>query len=99
MWWIFIIPIVAIVLGAFIKAFSTSPSQELNNKFVELGVLRGKTYTEISSVVGEASSKDILGDTVLCQWIQPAYHISLIFDRSMVCLGVQSETKIDENII
>lgn len=99
MWWIFLIPIVALVLGAIIKAVGTTPSQELNNKFIELGTLTGKTYSEIVSVVGEPTSKDRIGESVLCQWILPAYHIGLLFDSDMICLGVNNETKIDENLI
>ena len=98
MWWIFLLPIAAIILGAIIKAFGTTPSQELNNKFVQLGTLTGKTYSEIVSVVGEPNSKDCIGDTILCQWIQSAYHIGLLFDSDMICLGVNNETKIDENL-
>lgn len=99
MWWIFLLPIAAVILGTIIKACTTTPSQELNNKFVELGTLTGKTYNEIAEVVGEANSKDYLGDTILCQWIQPAYHIGLLFDLDMICLGVSNETKIDETQI
>ncbi len=97
MWWIFLIPIIVLVLGAIIKACTTTPSQELNNKFVGMGTLAGKSYSEIVSVVGEPNSKDCIGDTILCQWIQPAYHIGLLFDANWICLGVSNETKIDEN--
>ncbi len=100
MWWIFLIPLISLILGAIIKACTTTPSQDLNNKFVALGTLTGRTYREIADAVGEANSKSLIGETILCQWIQPAYHISLLFDRNMICLGVSSETKIDEtNII
>ena len=99
MWWIFLLPIVAIVLGVIIKSFTTTPSQELNNKFVAMGTLAGKTYNEIVSVVGEPNSKARIGDTILRQWIQPAYHIGLLFDTKMVCLGVNNETKVDEPLI
>lgn len=98
--WIFLIPIIALVLAAIIKAFTTTPSQSLNQKFVSLGTLTGKTYAQIANVVGEAHSRHNIGNgTILCQWIQPAYHISLLFDTNMVCLGVESETKIDEPAI
>ncbi len=98
--WIFLIPIIALILGAFIKAFTTTPSQSLNKKFVSLGNLVGKTYSQIASVVGEANSRQSIGNgTILCQWIQPAYHIALLFDANMICLGIESETKIDETSI
>lgn len=96
--WIFLIPIIALVLAAIVKGFTTTPSQELNQKFVSLGTLSGKSYASIASVVGEANSINPLGDgTILCQWIQPAYHIALLFDANMVCIGVSSETKVDES--
>lgn len=95
--WIFLIPIIAFVLSALIKGFTTTPSQSLNKKFVSLGNLRGRHYREIANVVGEANSKfDIGNGTILCQWIQPAYHIGLLFDADMICLGVSNETQIDE---
>lgn len=98
--WIILIPIIALFLGAIIKAFTTTPSQELNKKFVSLGKLSGKSYNQIASVVGEANDRSAIGNgTVLCQWIQPAYHISLLFDENMICIGVSSETKIDETSI
>ena len=99
MWWIFLIPLAALIVGVIIKACTTTPSQELNTKFIAMGTLAGKTYNEIVSVVGDPNSKDRIGDTYLCQWIQPAYHICLLFDTNWICLGVQSETKVDENTI
>lgn len=95
--WIILAPIGVLILAAIIKAFATTPSQDLNNKFVSLGNLVGKSYTSISVVVGEANSKHNLGNgTILCQWIQPAYHICLLFDHKWNCIGIESETKIDE---
>ena len=94
--WIFLLPVIAIVLGTIIKAFGTTPSQSLNNKFISLGTISGKTYNEIITVVGEPNSKSYVGGTYVCQWIQPAYHIVLLCDKNMICLGIQSETKIDE---
>ena len=73
--WIFLLPVIAIVLGTIIKAFGTTPSQSLNNKFISLGTISGKTYNEIITVVGEPNSKSYVGGTYVCQWIQPAYHI------------------------
>ena len=76
--WIFLLPVIAIVLGTIIKAFGTTPSQSLNNKFISLGTISGKTYNEIITVVGEPNSKSYVGGTYVCQWIQPAYHIVLL---------------------
>lgn len=98
--WIFLIPIICLILAAIIKGFTTTPSQSLNQKFVSLGTLTGKTYSQIASVVGEANARNSISNgTILCQWIQPAYHIALLFDANMICLGVENETKIDETQI
>ena len=95
--WIFAIPIIAFVLAALFRAFVPTESQSLNKKFIELGVLKGKTYDEIVEYVGSPNSIDKIDKSVtLCQWVKPAYHISLLFDRNMICLGVHSETKVDE---
>lgn len=99
--WLWVLIIAAPLLGLFIKAFTKSPSQSLNEKFVSLGTLTGKTLDEIVSVVGSPNSVSTAigenGTTVLVyQWIQVAYHIVLLFDENKICLGVSSETKIDE---
>ena len=99
--WFWVLIIAAPLLGLIIKAFTKSPSQSLNEKFVSLGTLTGKTLDEIVSVVGSPNSVSSTigenGSTVLVyQWIQVAYHIVLLFDENKICLGVSSETKIDE---
>ena len=100
--WIWILIIAAPVLAIIIKAFTKTPSQELNEKFASLGTLTGKTLSEIETVVGVANSVsnsiDANGQMIyIYQWMQPAYHVVLLFDRNKICLGVSSETKIDEN--
>lgn len=102
--WIWILIIAAPILGLIIKAFTKTPSQALNEKFVSLGTLTGKSLREIEEVVGVANSVsntiDENGNTVFVyQWIQSAYHIVLLFDENKICLGVSSETRIDENSI
>lgn len=99
--WIWILIVCAPILGVIIKACTKTPSQSLNEKFVSLGTLTGKTLSEIESAVGIANSSSSIindnGKTVyVYQWLQPAYHIVLLFDKNKVCLGVQSETRIDE---
>lgn len=96
MWFVFLIPLLVLILLALAKAFSNSPGKELNRKFIRLGVLSGKSYNEIIAIVGDPNSTHTIGSERLCQWIQPSYNISLIFDKNNICLGVHSETKIEE---
>jgi hypothetical protein len=89
--WIWILIIAAPILGLVISAFTKTPSQSLNEKFVSLGTLTGKTLPEIEAVVGMANSVsntiDENGDTMyIYQWIQSAYHIVLLFDKDKICL-------------
>lgn len=96
MWFIFLIPLLVLIIGTLAKAFSSSPGKELNKKFISLGVLSGKRYSEIVSVVGEPQSSNIVGSEILCQWMQENYSITLVFDKKYKCLGVNSETKLNE---
>lgn len=96
MWFIFLIPLLVLIIGTLAKAFSSSPGKELNKKFISLGVLSGKSYSDIVSAVGEPQSFHIVGSDILCQWIQGNYSITLVFDKNYTCLGVNSETKLNE---
>jgi hypothetical protein len=78
--WIWILIIGAPILGFIISVATKTPSQTLNEKFIGLGQLSGKTLQEIESVVGVANSvSSTIGadrETVFIhQWIQTAYHI------------------------
>lgn len=104
---VFIVAIIVAVVLGFIMIptagmdIGQTPSQALNQKFVSLGTLTGKTLAEIEPVVGLANSTSSLiganGEPqILRQWIEPAYHICLLFDANGICLGVSSETRINE---
>jgi hypothetical protein len=100
--WIWVLIIAAAILVFIISAATKTQSQTLNEKFVSLGKLSGKTLQEIESVVGVANSVSSTigagGETIfIYQWIQTAYHIVLLFDENKICLGVSSETRIDES--
>lgn len=72
-----------------------APGSALQNKFINLGTLKGKTYDEIRNACGPASSISAMGGGIkLRQWIETSYHICLLFDENDICLGVSSETKV-----
>jgi hypothetical protein len=84
-----------IMLYAVITALVKAPGNALNKKFVDLGTLTGKTYDEIVEVAGFPNSKNSMAkNQTLCQWIEANYHIVLLFDENMICLGISSETKV-----
>ena len=95
-WFIGIIPIVGgllwwIISSAMVKA----PGGALQRKFVKLGVLQGKTLTEIINACGSPSAVSYDGNGIkICQWMATSYHIVLLFDENDICLGVSSETKV-----
>lgn len=79
-----------ILIAAFVRA----PGNSLNSKFVKLGTLKGKTYSEISKVVGPSNAVSAMGNgKKLRQWQATGYHIALIFDSNDICEGVSSEIK------
>jgi hypothetical protein len=65
----------------------------LQQQFVDLGVLQGKTRSEIEAVVGAPNAVSAAGpDTILCQWMATGYHIALLFDVDGECQGVSHES-------
>jgi hypothetical protein len=87
------------VLYAIQSSLVKSPGNSLNQKFVSLGTLQGKTFMEISAVVGlpQSVSSSIGVDKqpiIIRQWMATGYHIVLLFDSNDICLGVNHETKV-----
>lgn len=74
------------LLGGTLLSGATNASvrargRELQRKFVALGVMTGRTKTEIIAAVGPPSSISALPDgKTLLQWISSGYHIALRFD-------------------
>lgn len=88
------IVIIAVFARLIYKAIYIPPGHDLNNKFISLGVLQGKTYDEIIKVVGPPSAVETIenGQT-LHLWNHRGYMIRLIFDKHNICLGINEEIK------
>lgn len=96
-WW----EIIAFVcLGAFIgiaiNSFAKAKGKILQQNFVGLGTLAGRSLGEIEGVVGPASAIAACTTTEgkpgsLYTWAQNPYAITLLFDENLVCLGVNKE--------
>ena len=96
--WI-LLTIGGLILYALISAGTTAPGRSLNNKFISLGTLQGKTLKEITDVCGNpnsySSTIDADGNPIkIIQWMATGYHIVLLFDTNDICLGVSSETSV-----
>lgn len=91
-----IIPIIGgLIWFAISSAAVKAPGAALNQKFVSLGTLSGKSFNEIASVVGQPSAVSAMGNgQILRQWQATSYHIALIFDENDICLGVSSEISV-----
>ena len=95
-WYIWVLPAVGgllwwIISSAMVKA----PGALLQQKFANLGVLKGKTLSEIQTACGAPSSISVGSDGVkIYQWMATSYHIVLLFDENDICLGISSETKV-----
>ena len=83
-----------LILYFIIHFMVKAPGAMLQNKFVGLGTLTGKTKSEIIAVVGQPNSISGLeeGKTLL-QWMSTGYHISLIFNDD-ICEGIAHEVSI-----
>jgi hypothetical protein len=69
-------------------------ARALQNKFVSLGNVKGKTPTQIQQVVGPPKSWAAIGENrTSCSWNTQKYHVTLIFDGD-VCEGVSSEISV-----
>lgn len=83
------------ILYAIMHAGVRAPGASLNQKFVNLGTLSGKTYSEIVSAVGQPSAvSSMAGGKKLRQWQATGYHIALIFDENDICEGISSEISV-----
>ena len=83
------------ILYAIQSALVRAPGQSLNQKFVALGTLSGKTYSEIVAKVGAPSATSAMaGGKTLRQWQATGYHIALIFDKDDICEGITSEISV-----
>lgn len=71
----------------------------LNERFVRIGTLAGRTREEIERVVGQPTSISAMADGALLQWMETragflsasSYHIALTFDNDGICTGVSHE--------
>lgn len=97
---VWIVPIIGgliwyIITSAAVKA----PGSVLQSRFVSLGTLAGKSYSEITAKVGNPNS---ISNTVgadgkivkIRQWTATGYHIVLLFDENDICLGISNEIKV-----
>lgn len=83
-----------LLLYAIQSALVKAPGKVLNQKFVSLGTLKGKTYDEIVAVCGAPSSNSAIDGGTVKQWMATGYHIALLFDENNICLGVSHETSV-----
>ena len=95
-WYIWVLPIVFGIVWYFITTATVkAPGVLLQQKFVKLGVLKGKTLAEIEAFCGSPNATSVNGNGIkVYQWIATGYHIVLLFDENDICLGVSSETKV-----
>ena len=84
--------VVAALVAVVVPYLFRSPGRALKRRFVALGVLKGKSRTEIERAVGPASQQTPLPDgRTLLQWRATGYHIALVFDTRGRCDGVTHE--------
>lgn len=84
---------IAAVIFALRIAVVGSRGTSLKRKFVSMGTIAGKPFTDIKAVVGAPNSIVALpGGVKVRAWVAPNYAVSLKFDASDLCVGVLSET-------
>lgn len=71
--------------------------KNLNKKFIELGELVGRKYTEITLYCGAPQYNMIRQDedgNLLreCEWVDYEFRIKLYFDKEGICVHVANQT-------
>lgn len=85
------------LIGYFFAGLMTAPGTMLQQDFIAMGTLAGKTLDEIKEKVGAPNA--IQSCTVaetgksgsLCTWSKLPYSITLLFDENNICIGVNKE--------
>ena len=86
-------------IGYFVAGLTSAKGNLLQQDFIAMGNLVGKTLDEIKEKVGDPNA--INACTVantgkpgsLCTWASAPYSITLLFDENNICLGVNKETR------
>jgi len=82
---------ISTLIGIIQVISSSVAGPSLQNKFVRMGTLAGKTKAQIISVAGQPNSISVLpGGKTLLQWMATGYHIALTFNGE-ICEGVSHE--------
>ena len=89
-YWYGIGVLLAIAIGCFWYCGVIAQSKQMNNKFIALGDMRGKTLKEIENFVGPAKEYDrkIAKNTgewvTVATWSKGKYQIVIMFDKNGV---------------
>ena len=86
-------------IGYFVAGLTSAKGNLLQQDFISMGNLAGKTLDEIKAKVGEPNAINActVADTgkpgSLCTWTSSPYSITLLFDENNTCLGVNKEIR------
>lgn len=86
-------------IGYFVAGLTSAKGNLLQQDFIAMGNLAGKTLDEIKAKVGEPNAINActVADTgkpgSLCTWTSAPYSITLLFDENNICLGVNKEIR------
>lgn len=86
-------------IGYFVAGLTSAKGNLLQQDFISMGNLAGKTLDEIKAKVGEPNAINActVADTgkpgSLCTWTSSPYSITLLFDENNICLGVNKEIR------
>ena len=96
--WYYYLPIIFLIIVTIAQALKPVTeewkSQELVQKFQELGNLIGKSLSEIEDKAGIASIKQYANGGIICTWSSQNYVISLFFDNNEHFIYIIDEQEI-----
>jgi hypothetical protein len=80
------------LIHAFERGAQTIRDATVPNSFASLGIVKGKSKSEIRDAVGAPTHVSVQGENEeLWQWITANYHIALIFNGD-ICGGITHES-------
>ena len=74
-----VISVIFMIMTAAGTATATAPGRALQEKFLALGQMPGKSKDEIIAAVGKPNSISATPEGMLLQWQAPGYHIAIRF--------------------
>lgn len=78
-----------LIIALAMKLLYDNSSKSIQNNLKKLGKVKGKSYDEIASLLGEpGSTVRVSGNKIVKRWTARGYELSLTFNQKNICTGM-----------